>query len=186
MTGGSGILHQEMPQACEKMLGFQLWLNLPRSEKMTEPKYFEIRKENIPIYKGDGFNVGVISGAYEGVNGAKPHHIQAMILDVAVEPGKSVKIPTPKGETVFTFLIEGQGAVAGTLYKEKSALLFSEGEYIEITADEKSLRFAMFSAPPLNEPIAWGGPIVMNTEEELKQAFDDLKEGSFIKKLPQL
>lgn len=186
MTGGSGILHQEMPQACERMLGFQLWLNLPKSEKMTEPKYFEIRKENIPLYKGAGFNVGVISGSYEGVKGAKPHHIQAMILDVVVEPGRSVKIPTAKGETVFAFLIEGQGTVAGTLYKEKSALLFSEGEYVEITADEKPLRFAVFSAPPLNEPVAWGGPIVMNTEAELKQAFADLEDGSFIKQLPQL
>jgi hypothetical protein len=168
------------------MLGFQLWLNLPRSEKMTEPKYFEIRKENIPLYKGAGFNVGVISGSYEGVKGAEPHHIQAMILDVAVEAGKLVRIPTPKGETVFAFLIEGQGAVAGTLYKEKSALLFSEGEYIEMTAEEKPLRFAVFSAPPLNEPVAWGGPIVMNTEDELKQAFADLEDGSFIKKRPQI
>ena len=186
MTGGSGILHQEMPQSCQRMLGFQLWLNLPKSEKMTEPKYFEIRKEDIPLYKGDGFKVGVISGSYEGVNGAKPHHIQAMILDVVVEPGKSVRIPTPKGETVFAFLIEGQGAVAETFYQEKSALLFSEGEYIEIKADEKPLRFALFSAPPLHEPVAWGGPIVMNTEEELKQAFADLEDGSFIKERPRV
>ena len=153
---------------------------------MTDPKYFEIRKEDIPLYKGDGFKVGVISGSYEGVNGAKPHHIQAMILDVVVEPGKSVRIPTSKSETVFAFLIEGQGAVAETFYQEKSALLFSEGEYIEIKADEKPLRFALFSAPPLHEPVAWGGPIVMNTEEELKQAFADLEDGSFIKERPRV
>ncbi|MCG2731120.1 MAG: pirin family protein [Acetobacterium sp.] len=186
MTGGSGILHQEMPQACKRMLGFQLWLNLPKSEKMTEPKYFEIRKENIPLYKGAGFNVGVISGSYEGVKGAEPHHIQAMILDVTAEAGKSVKIPTTKVETVFVFLIEGQGSVAGTLYREKSALLFNEGEYIEIKAGEKPLRFAVFSAPPLHESVAWGGPIVMNTEEELRQAFADLEDGSFIKERPQV
>jgi redox-sensitive bicupin YhaK (pirin superfamily) len=186
MTGGSGILHQEMPQACERMLGFQLWLNLPKSEKMTAPKYFEIRQENIPLYKGEGFNVGVISGAYEGKKGAEPHHIQAMILDVEAEPGKSVKIPTPAGETAFVFLIEGDGYISDVLFQEKSAILFDDGDYIEVKASDKPLRFAVFSAPPLHEPVAWGGPIVMNTEEELRQAFADLEDGSFIKQLPQL
>lgn len=185
MTGGSGILHQEMPQPCERMLGFQLWLNLPKSEKMTKPKYFEIRSENIPLYKGTGFEVGVISGAYESIKGAEPHHIQATILDVMVEAGQSIEIPTKKGETVFVFLIEGQGMVAGTSYKEKSALLFDEGDLIKMKADDKPLRFAMFSAPPLHEAVAWGGPIVMNTEAELKQAFADLKEGNFIKEEPK-
>lgn len=186
MTGGSGILHQEMPQACERMLGFQLWLNLPKSEKMTKPKYFEIRSENIPLYKGNGFSVGVISGAYESIKGAEPHHIQATILDVSVEAGQSVEIPTQKGETVFVFLIEGQAVVSGNLYQEKSALLFDEGDLIKVKANDKGLRFAMFSAPPLHESVAWGGPIVMNTEAELRQAFAELEEGTFIKEQPKL
>ncbi len=185
MTGGSGILHQEMPQACERMLGFQLWLNLPKSEKMTKPKYFEIRSEDIPLYKGNGFSVGVISGVYESIKGAEPHHIQATILDVSVEAGQSVEIPTQKGETVFVFLIEGQAVVSGNLYQEKSALLFDEGDLIKVKADDKSLRFAMFSAPPLHESVAWGGPIVMNTEAELRQAFAELEEGTFIKEQPK-
>ena len=182
MTGGSGILHQEMPQAEKRMLGFQLWLNLPKSEKMTEPKYFEIRKEDIPIFKGDGYTVGVVSGVYHDVEGARPHHIQAMILDLTVESGKTVIIPTKKGETVFAFMIEGDGQIGNVRYKEKSAVLFDDGDYIEVQAADTPLRFAAFSAPALNEPVAWGGPIVMNTEEELKQAFADLEEGTFIKK----
>lgn len=184
MTGGSGILHQEMPQASKRMLGFQLWLNLPKSEKMTEPKYFEIRKENIPIFKGSGFTVGVLSGVYEGTTGVKPHHIQAMILDVMVEAGEKVKIPTPRGETVFVFLMEGEGRVDETIYQEKSALLFSDGDFAEIKTIDKPLHLILFSAPPVKEPVAWGGPIVMNTEEELIQAFTDLKNGTFIKEEP--
>jgi len=184
MTGGSGILHQEMPKASKRMLGFQLWLNLPKSEKMTEPKYFEIRKENIPIVKGNGFTVGVISGAYEGTTGVKPHHIQAMILDIIVEVGGKVRIPTPEGETVFVFLMEGEGRVDGKTYEEKSALLFSDGDFAELSTTNKPLHIILFSAPPVREPVAWGGPIVMNTEEELRQAFTDLEEGNFIKEKP--
>lgn len=186
MTGGSGILHQEMPQVSKRMLGFQLWLNLPKSEKMTIPKYFEIRKEDIPIFKGEGFTVGVISGMYEGVKGAKPHHIQAMILDIMVEAGEKVKVPTPRGETVFVFLIEGAGQVAETIYPEKSALLFNDGDFVEFRAIDTPLHVILFSAPAIKEPVAWGGPIVMNTEEELRQAFADLEDGNFIKKVPQI
>lgn len=184
MTGGSGILHQEMPKASKRMLGFQLWLNLPKSEKMTEPKYFEIRKENIPIVKCNGYTVGVISGAYEGTAGAKPHHIQATILDIMVDTGGKVRISAPEGETVFVFLMEGKGRVDGKTYEGKSALLFSDGDFVEMSAVNTPLHIILFSAPPVKEPVAWGGPIVMNTEEELRQAFTDLEEGNFIKEKP--
>lgn len=186
MTGGSGIMHQEMPKASNKMLGFQLWLNLPKSEKMTEPKYFEIRKDEIPFVTGDGFTVGVLSGTYLGIHGVKPHHIQAMILDVTVEARRKTQIPTLPGETVFVFLMEGEGTVEETIYKEKSALLFSNGESVEISATDKPLHFILFSAPPVRDSVAWGGPIVMNTEEELRQAFADLEDGNFIKEKPQI
>ncbi|MGV8907233.1 MAG: pirin family protein [Acetobacterium sp.] len=184
MTGGSGILHQEMPQASKRMLGFQLWLNLPKSEKMTEPKYFEIRKEDIPIFKGNNFTVGVVSGEYEGTKGVTPHHIQAMILDVMIEAGGNVRIPTPAGETVFVFLMEGEGQVKAKTYEEKSALLFSDGDFAQLSATDKPLHLILFSAPPVKESVAWGGPIVMNTEAELRQAFADLENGTFIKDKP--
>lgn len=185
MTGGSGIMHQEMPQATAKMLGFQLWLNLPKSEKMTTPKYFEIRKENIPTVMGKGFTVGVLSGSFEGTSGVKPHHIQATILDVVVNPGEKINIPTTPGETVFAFLMEGVGKIDDMFYEEKSALLFSDGDYAELGATYPPLHFILFSAPPVRESVAWGGPIVMNTEEELRQAFADLEDGSFIRQAPE-
>ncbi|MBC3887585.1 pirin family protein [Acetobacterium paludosum] len=186
MTAGSGIMHQEMPQPAKKMLGFQLWLNLPQVEKMTEPKYFEIRKEDIPIVQGDGFSVSIVSGEFQGTKGVKSHHIQAMILDATVEAKCEIRIPTPKGETVFVFLLEGEGQVAEEIYHEKSAILFDDGDFVKVRATEKALHFVLFSAPPIKESIAWGGPIVMNTEEELRQAFADLEDGAFIKESPKL
>jgi redox-sensitive bicupin YhaK (pirin superfamily) len=184
MTGGSGILHQEMPQASPRMLGFQLWLNLPGKEKMTDPKYFEIRKEDIPILKKDDFSVGVISGKFEETSGVKPHHIQATILDFIVEPEKQVTVPTNPDETVFVFFIEGQGKIDNQVYDEKSAILFGTGNVVTIRAEDQPLHFVLFSAPPVKEPVAWGGPIVMNTEAELRQAFADLEDGTFIKQAP--
>lgn len=186
MTGGSGILHQEMPQASKRMLGFQLWLNLPSAEKMTDPKYFEIRKENIPVLRKEDFSVGVISGNFEEIKGVKPHHIQATILDIVVKSQKQVSILTKPAETVFVFFIEGAGKIAAETYPEKSAVLFGAGEQVTIAATAQPLHVILFSAPPVNEPVAWGGPIVMNTEEELQQAFADLENNSFIKKKPQL
>lgn len=185
MTSGSGIMHQEMPQASKKMLGFQLWLNLPQVEKMTEPKYFEICKEDIPTFKGDGFRVSVLSGEFEGIKGVKPHHIQAMILDARVEPGRKIRMKTPRGETAFVFLMEGEAKVADTEYHEKSALLFEDGDFVEVTTTENPLHLILFSAPPVKESVAWGGPIVMNTDEELKQAFSDLANETFIKEAPK-
>jgi len=186
MTSGSGIMHQEMPQAAKKMLGFQLWLNLPQAEKMTEPKYFEIRKEDIPMVNEEGVKVSVISGEYQGTKGVKPHHIQAMILDVTLEADKKIQIPTPQGETVFIFLLEGEGKIGDTQYQEKSAILLGDGDFTEVSATDKPLNFILFSAPPVRESVAWGGPIVMNTEEELNQAFADLEKGTFIKAAPKL
>lgn len=186
MTGGSGILHQEMPKASPRMLGFQLWLNLPSKEKMTEPKYFEIRKEDIPVLKKEDFSVGVISGKFEATKGVKPHHIQATILDFMVAPEKQLTVPTNPDETVFVFFIEGYGKIGNKTYDEKSAILFGTGNDITVVAEDRPLHFILFSAPPVKEPVAWGGPIVMNTEAELRQAFADLEDGTFIKEAPEM
>ena len=182
MTAGSGILHQEMPQEAERLLGLQLWLNLPAAEKMTNPKYFDIEPHDVGLVELNGGFVKVISGEYEGVRGVTPHHIQATLLDVKLDEGQSIEIPVKEGETVFVFLIEGAGMLDGEIFEEKTALLLGEGELVEVSAlPGEVLRFFLASAPPLHEPVAWGGPIVMNTREELRLAFDELRDGTFIK-----
>lgn len=183
MTAGSGILHQEMPQAAKRMLGLQIWLNLPQSEKMTDPTYFDITETDIkPVQTEDGV-VRVISGEYAGVKGVKPHHVQATLYDVTVNPGRTMLLPTKPDENVFVFLIEGDAVIDGSEIPEKTAVLFGEGETVAVSAPTgREARVIFFSGKKLREPIAWGGPIVMNTRAELEKAFEELENGTFIKK----
>ena len=182
MTAGRGILHQEMPQEAERFLGLQLWLNLPATEKMTEPKYFDIRPEDVGVVEESCATVRVISGSYEGMDGAKPQHIQATLLDVSLQEGQSIEIPVKEEETVFIFTLLGDSMVDGEIFSEKTALLLKGGNLVEVSAlPGETLRFILASAPALHEPVAWGGPIVMNTREELQKAFNDLRAGTFIK-----
>jgi redox-sensitive bicupin YhaK (pirin superfamily) len=180
MTAGSGILHQEMPKPAERMLGFQLWLNLPRDEKMAPPAYLDITQDMIPEVAVGKATVRVISGQFGGASGVKPRHIQAQICDVDVPAGESVKLDTPKGDTAFIFTILGDVTTDGRHIPEKTAVLFDEGDSIVVQAAEGGARFIYYCAPPLGEPIAWGGPIVMNTREELNEAFRQLKDGTFL------
>lgn len=182
MTAGSGILHQEMPNATEHLMGFQLWLNLPQSEKMTEPKYFDIRPEDVKTVEEPGRVVRVVAGCYGETEGVKPHHLPASIFDVSLEPGAEIDIPVKESETAFVFLIQGEGILDGETYAEKSALLMKDGDVVHVEAPkDQALRFALIAGPPLYESIAWGGPIVMNTREELEHAFWELRNGRFIK-----
>ena len=181
MTAGRGILHQEMPQAADRMLGFQLWLNLPRSEKMAEPAYLSITPKDIPVVTTDGATVRVLSGSYGGVSGVTPRHIPASILDVSLPRGESLSLPTKPEATVFLFLIKGEAIINANLIAEKTAVLFGGGDSVSFSAaPDRDLRIIFFSGKALHEPVAWGGPIVMNTREELDQAFDDLRRGTFI------
>lgn len=183
MTAGSGILHQEMPKPAHRMLGLQIWLNLPREEKMTDPKYFDITETDIKTVKTDDGTVRVISGAFDGVKGVTPHHIQATLYDVTVDAGRTISIPTKPEENVFVFLIEGSAIIDGSDIAEKTAVLFGPGDVIRITAPiAGEARLLFFSGKKLEEPVAWGGPIVMNTRDELENAFEELEEGTFIKK----
>ncbi len=182
MTAGSGILHQEMPQASDRMLGFQLWLNLPRKEKMAEPAYLSITPQDIPVVTSGNATVRLLSGSYGDANGILPRHIPASIFDISLPRGESLTLPTKPEENVFVFLIEGDAIVNATLISEKTAVLFGGGDSISFSAaPERDLRIIFFSGKALHEPIAWGGPIVMNTREELDFAFDELRRGTFIK-----
>ena len=181
MTAGSGIMHEEMPQASQHMLGLQLWLNLPQKEKMTEPKYFDIRKEDTLEIHREDYMLRIISGSWEGEEGVKPHHIQATVMEFLLKEGKELLIPAKPEENSFIFLLEGDAIIAGDRYDEKSAILFGGGDTIKVSAAKNPLRFMFLQGPKLRESVAWGGPIVMNTQQELQQAFADLRTGDFIK-----
>jgi len=182
MTAGSGIMHQEMPQPAERMLGLQLWLNLPREDKMTAPQYFDITSALIGEKPVDGGLVRVISGSYAGVRGAQPSYIPATIYDVTLQPDASLTLPTSPQDNVFVFLIEGDAVIEGGTIAEKTAVLFGEGDSVTVAATaEASARFIFCAGKPLHEPVAWGGPIVMNTDAELDQAFAELNTGRFIR-----
>lgn len=184
MTAGSGIMHQEMPQAAPRMLGLQLWLNLPAKDKMTPPKYHAIESRDVPQISEDGAMVRVVSGNYKGTQGVmQGEHVGMTMLDVALDPGASFQLNTEDDKTLVLYLFSGSGefGAAHQSVNEKHAILFTAGDEIRFTAGEQGLRLMLFLAKPLHEPIAWGGPIVMNTREELSHAFDELDRGTFIK-----
>ncbi len=182
MTSGSGILHQEMPQKADRMLGFQLWLNMPGREKMAEPAYLSIIKDMIGTKTVGKNTIKVLSGRYKEVTGVIPKHIPATIYDIQLTKGEEIELTVDKEETAFVFLIDGDAYVEDKRVFSKTAVLFDKGDSISLLAPKDSdARIIFFSAKPLQETIAWGGPIVMNTQEELNHAFAELNKGTFIK-----
>ena len=181
MTAGSGILHQEMPIAVPYMLGFQLWLNLSAEEKMCEPAYLSLTRDTIPVVQHGAARVHVLSGRFGDKRGTKPRHLPATILDIELPNGAPITLTGDPEETAFVFLIQGNGSVNEQPLEAKVAVLLGHGEEVSLAAPAgEDARMIYFSAPPLHEPIAWGGPIVMNTQQELAQAFSDLRAGTFI------
>ena len=184
MTAGSGVLHQEMPQAADRMLGYQLWINLPRKDKMTEPKYFDITEDMITAVERGSATVRIIGGAFDGQDGrAQGGYVKADLLDVAVAPGGTLAFPTDAEKNVFVYLFEGSARFGDgkQLIPEKTAALFGHGDQFTVHAGPDGVRFAYFAGKPLKEPVSWGGPIVMNTPDELDEAFSELQDGTFIK-----
>jgi len=184
MTAGSGIIHQEMPQAAPRMLGAQLWLNLPAADKMADPQYGDIKKADIPVIAEDGARVHVISGSYKGRVGAfQGRYIPATYLDVEVAAGAGWVLEGQPEDTLFVYLVSGSAAFepGGRPVADHQAVLFEPGDALYVEAGAGDLRFLLLTAPPLDEPVAWGGPIVMNTRDELNQAFRELDEGTFIR-----
>ncbi|MBN2436495.1 MAG: pirin family protein [Spirochaetes bacterium] len=193
MTAGSGIIHQEMPQASERMLGCQLWVNLPKSGKMTEPAYRDIKKEDVKFVRDSSALIRVLSGSYQGTPGAvKGEFISVQYLDVDLQPDSVFSYnETPNDHTLFLYLIEGTLAADETLsdFQEKGCAILMSAvsndhsgfDEVVVKSREQGARFFIIAAKPLNEPVAWGGPIVMNSKEELDQAFKDLDNNTFIK-----
>jgi quercetin 2,3-dioxygenase len=191
MTAGSGIIHQEMPKAAPRMLGLQLWINLPADRKMTDPKYRDLTSAKIPVIEERGARVAVIAGSFRETKGAMHgDHVDATMLDISLEAGASIGVPIPERNTVFVYILEGSLSFdpevaspdARQFIERRRAVLLSDGNTVTLTAHASSAaRCVLFSGAPLQEPIAWGGPIVMNTQDELDLAFRELDEGTFIK-----
>ncbi|MDX1762712.1 MAG: pirin family protein [bacterium] len=206
MTAGSGIIHQEMPKGDEqqRMWGFQLWANLPASQKMMDPKYRDVKKKDIPVVGLDnGTLVKIICGAVNNKRGpVEDIVIDPEYLDVTVPRNADFVHPTKRGYKVFAYAIAGQGhfdfelgpqvtgvegsaaspSTTGRLVGPETLVLFGDGEVVHVSAGSQGVRFLLVSGKPLNEPVAWNGPIVMNTKEELRVAFEEYENGTFIKK----
>ncbi len=206
MTAGRGIIHQEMPKGdpLGRMHGFQLWANLPSSLKMIAPRYQEIKALEIPeVTEDDGTQARIICGSFWGKRGpvegiaADPTYI-----DVTVPPGKRKRLPVEKTSHAFAYVFSGSGKFCNASAPlavpteslgwadtalpleadNRSLILFDSGDDVEVQAGEDGIRFLLVSGKPLQEPVAWYGPIVMNTQAELQQAFEELQKGTFLKK----
>lgn len=184
MTSGKGILHEEMPKVSDRLFGLQIWLNIPQKDKMSEPRYFDITKDMIKSIDIPEGNVKVISGKYKDIEGVKTHHVQATIFDITLKPEKEIEIAIDEDKTLFIYIFEGDGYFGkseNNYVENRTVAIFGEGDTFYGKAEKDGLRFMLFAGKPLKEPIAWGGPIVMNTDEELTIAFDELRKGTFIK-----
>ena len=187
MNSGSGIIHQEMPQRTEgTMSGFQLWVNLPAKEKMSTPAYRGLTAGEIPEVSTDSGNrVKVVAGTFERVEGpVRGIPVDPTYLDVTVPPGGEFEVPTPPGYNVFSHAIDGAGTFAGSDAQPVSSgetVLFGAGGSVHARAEKDGFRFLLVSGRPLGEPVAWYGPIVMNTQSELRSAVRELQSGDFIK-----
>ena len=205
MTAGSGIIHQEMPKGDERDLiwGFQLWANLPASQKMMDPRYRDVKREQIPeVALDNGVIIKIICGQVNGKGGpVQDIVIDPQYLDVTVPPETEFIHPVKRGHTAFAYVIDGKGyfcqeknpfdyEVQGVNYFDiqrdpfvgnENLLLFDDGDQVMVSTQGEPVRFLLISGKPIGEPIAWYGPIVMNTQEELELAFKEYKEGTFIK-----
>jgi hypothetical protein len=206
MTAGSGILHQEMPKGDDqgRMHGFQLWANLPSSLKMTDPRYQDVKGADIPeVVDDDGTKVRIVCGSFWGTTGPVDGiAADPIYLDISVAPGRRKTLPVETSRHAFAYVFAGSGsfknasdprAVKTDLVgappaphdddvKNRSLVLFDRGDEVTVQAGEMGIRFLLVSGRPIEEPVAWYGPIVMNTEQELRQAMLEMRQGTFIKK----
>jgi len=185
MTAGSGIVHQEMPKGDVNgsMHGFQLWANLPSSQKMVPPKYRDITADKVPeVQVQNGVRIKVIAGNIEGVSGPMDDIvIDPQFFDCTLPAGKTFIHQVDPSYTAFIYVIGGNGITDNTALENGDLVLFESGDQLSITAFDTPLRFLLLTGKPLKEPVAWQGPIVMNTQKELSIAFQEYQDGRFIK-----
>jgi hypothetical protein len=187
MSAGGGIMHEEMPQSGQdEMIGFQLWVNLPARLKMGQPRYQNIFSDQIPqVTRADGVKILVIAGKVDDVRGPVTDiEADPIYLDIMVPEQGAFMHPVERGHTAFAYVFEGQG-LFGRNGTEKAVnhprlVEFGDGDYVTVEAADQHVRFLLVSGKPLNEPIARYGPFVMNTQQEIQQALEDLRNGTFV------
>jgi redox-sensitive bicupin YhaK (pirin superfamily) len=184
MTAGGGLMHEEMPEASpEGLSGFQLWVNLPSQLKMTKPRYQEIKADKIPVFEKDGAKIKVIAGQVGETKGAVSEiYAEPNYLDVTLETNAELTHSIALGHNAFAYIFNGSADFddSGSLVKNPKLVIFSDGDFVKIKAGENGARFLLVSGKPLNEPVARYGPFVMNTREEIYQAIEDLRNGTFV------
>ena len=181
MTAGSGIKHEERLPASERLLGVQLWLNLPAKDKMATPAYRAIKNDEIEEIPLENGKIRLLAGRYKDSTGFTSKYLPLDYYDIHLNPNAPIVIDTENDRSIMLFTLSGDAYVGDERVSEKTAVKLSEGDHVAIRAADKPAQVLFVSSKMLGEPVAWGGPIVMNTREELNQAFDDLRDGTFIK-----
>lgn len=181
MNSGSGILHEERIPEVDRLLGVQLWLNLPKDDKMSKPSYNSIKKEDIKEVEIDGGKIRLLAGDYKDVSGYRGKHLPLNYYDIHLDEGAEITLNMDENESVMLFTLLGDVYVEGEFVEEKTAVKLTEGSSLSIKNGDKKAQVLYISSKALNEPISWAGPIVMNSKEEIKEALDELNKGIFIK-----
>jgi redox-sensitive bicupin YhaK (pirin superfamily) len=181
MTAGSGIMHEEKLPPADRLLGVQLWLNLPAKDKMAPPAYRSIKNSEIEEIKFNWGKLRLLAGEFEGRKGYMSKYLPLDYYDLHLNPKESVVMNTDSERSVVVFTLLGNAYIAGEPVREKTAAKLTSGDQIEIKATDEKAQVLFISSKRLDEPVAWGGPIVMNTKEELNKAFDDLRKGTFVR-----
>lgn len=184
MTAGGGLMHEEMPIASDEGLsGFQLWVNLPKTLKMSKPRYQEIKADKIPVYEKDGARVKVIAGKVGDVEGAVTEiYAEPNYLDVTLDANAEFEHAVEPGQNAFAYIFEGSADFdeSGIFVETNKLVVLTDGDFVRIKSGDKGARFLLVSGRPLNEPVARYGPFVMNTQDELYEAVRDLQSGHFV------
>ena len=184
MTSGRGILHEEMPRRgpSGNIYGFQLWVNLPAAQKMVAPRYQEVSAASIPTYKKNGVRVRVVAGFHADIAGPVTEIAASpLYLDVQMAPDTAFTQPIPSGHTVLAYLFEGEALFSEKTVEAVHMLKFEDGDSLQVRTENSPARFMLIAGKPFGEPIAPYGPFVMNTREEIQQALNELRNGTFIK-----
>jgi len=187
MKAASGVIHSEMPQQTQGLMrGFQLWINLPAREKMSDPAYQEFSPEAIPVVDGEGQRLRLLCGTYGDRSGPiQDPNTHAQYLDVTLDPGRSFAQTLESAVTAFVYVFEGDAMIAGTALPQHTLAVLGPGEELEVSAGGHGARFIFVAGQPIREPIVQYGPFVMNTREEIEQAFADYRDNRLVQKKAQ-
>ena len=181
MTAGSGIMHEEKLPAAERLLGVQLWLNMPGKDKMSSPEYHSIKKDEIREIPIEGGIIRLISGQYKEYKGFQAKYSPLDYYHILLDANTKFTIEMEEDKSVMVFLLLGDAKVAEEEIKEKTAVKLTEGTSLDIEALDEDIQILFLSSERLDESVAWGGPIVMNTRDELQNAMSELRNGTFLK-----